>query len=177
MAINEEELLHEIKKPTTAKDLEELLPGINIIMYDDIKKYKSIYHLIGINKRVIIFYRWATTSGHWTLLFQRPDCSIEFFCSYGMMPDEQSKYINDDFWDKGYLTDMLYKLSQEGVDIHFNKFPFQTVEIPLGTCGQWCILRYLLGFFTIDDFVKFFETFNYIDKNVICLALLKIWKS
>lgn len=163
--------------PLSNYDIEDLLDGqVNIVMYPDMHKYKSLDELLYPYKCCIILYETAPRKGHWVCLTLRPDihmkkngeCQIvlEYWNSYGSskddattgMPDDELKFIPKDFaiesnQDYPYLTRLIldcnYKLT-------FNEFPFQKLKAGISTCGRWCVLRCLLKELSLEEFRDLF---------------------
>lgn len=86
--------------------IKKLVPyPINIYQYPDIKKFKNIDELLRPSDAAVILFNTNETNegmfGHWTCLLKTIDDdnndSINFFDSYGIVPDDEKKMINKHF--------------------------------------------------------------------------------
>jgi hypothetical protein len=127
-----------------------LAPNIHNLQPDDIFK-NSDY--------ILVNYLSRPNYGHWVCLyFNRKNNIINFFDSYGGMPDDQLKYIPTNFRiasNQYYpnLLQLLYDLSNEtnGPTIEYNFIALQNNEST--TCGRWCALYLsVCDVLTIDQF-------------------------
>ena len=76
-------------------DIEKFFNGkINIYTYDQLSQFHNIDEVLSPYGRAIILYFWKRnpTEGHWIALFRTNRNTIEFFNSYGTVPD---KTLND----------------------------------------------------------------------------------
>jgi hypothetical protein len=121
-------------------DIKKYIP--NVIIYDELNNLKKI------SLPLVILYRTADNFGHWVLLHRTPE-GVEFFDSYGEIPDTQFNKIPPRFQRPHYLTALLKDLNSS-FQIHYNDYPLQ--GILSSTCGRWVILRHLLSYAPIDVF-------------------------
>jgi hypothetical protein len=133
--------------------------GTNIISYPELKKYNNIDDIF-INDCCTILYETRKSYGHWVCLIKHDKNNIEFFDSYGKMPDEQLKYIPEYFRKKnGQQHSLLtYLLLKSGCKIEYNHDKLQCMERDISTCGRWISLRILLKDWKLKDFVKSFKS-------------------
>ncbi len=134
-----------MQKSLSDADIKRFIP--NVIVYSDLEDM-TVKELVDMMP-VVILYQSSLNRGHWTLLHETPE-GVEFFDSYGSMPDEEFKYIHAQ--QPHYLARLLNELSNY-VEIHFNSDQLQELAPGVNDCGRWVILRYLMGGYNIDDFV------------------------
>lgn len=135
------------------------ITGINnIIRYQDIKNYNDIDDLLKKNVLVcFILFETKNNYGHWTVIFRNNNL-IEFFDPYGFLFENQKLYIEqEEFKDPiNYLSILLKKSPYQ---ISYNELKFQNIkDKSIGTCGKWCIIRYLNRHRGLYDFEKMIKT-------------------
>jgi len=134
------------------------ITGINnIIRYQDIKNYNDIDELLSVNNVVFILFETKDNYGHWTVIYRNKNL-IEFFDSYGVFIEKQKLFIQDkDFIDPiNHISKLLKKSPYQ---ISYNEIPFQNMkDKSIGTCGKWCIIRYLHRHKGLYDFEKMIKT-------------------
>ena len=132
----------------------------------------------------IILYMIKPNFGHWTALIKDPGLekgTFEFFDSYGLMPDDELKYVPkgseslnggitiDEKGDERpnellgnlILNDMKYGKVK---NVYYNKTKLQEDKtssiddesMNMNTCGRWCSVRCQLRNFKIDEFCLIF---------------------
>ncbi len=142
------EALYNVKKiekvATTPLDnfqLNDYLPNVPIITYNELPKYSSIEQILPHNNSyAIILYQNSENSGHWTALF-RKDNNIYFFCSYGSKVDEPLKWISKEENKKlginaPYLSMLLNKTK---MPVYYNKISHQDEDRRVSTCGRFVV--------------------------------------
>lgn len=128
-----------------------------VVVYEDIVKYKSLKDLLGPNKGVILLYETTSKyAGHWTCVWISEQNKIMFFDSYGFAPDEEIKYsqylINS--VQKRLLTSLFIK---DGRNIEFNKYRLQKWKNKVNTCGRWVALRIRWRHLSHQEFFRLFN--------------------
>ena len=126
--------------------------------------YKKLYQITSLDSQlsrtpyIFILYEYEPNYGHWTLLFKQGSKRVEFFDSYGTLPDSiQKKFPKKLRNEYGYqhkeVVDLMLnsKLNKE-----YNNYKLQSKNRSVKTCGRWCILRALASDVYIDDFAKMF---------------------
>lgn len=147
--------LKEVKAhPLSDAEIKHILgDDIKILTYDDLKGLRHIDEMFDNKGRSILLYTpFSPTEGHWTCLIRRPD-SIEFFDSYGELPDNE-----DDLNGQPPILTKLMK--QSGLPVFFNTKQFQKDKEDIATCGKWCCARLLYKDKSIDQFNKVVEKFD-----------------
>lgn len=126
-----------------------------IVLYSDLKYFKSLDELFGDKKCVFLLYQLQNSvNGHWTCLI-RHDNGLEFYDPYASLPDE--KYLikfNKD--SPSYLVDLILK-DKKIKSIIYNENQHQRLAHNVSTCGRWCALRWLFRDIDVDDFHKIFK--------------------
>lgn len=129
-----------------------------IVLYPQLKKYKTLDELLGADGVVFMLYEWKRGYGHWVLLFRQGE-TVEVFDSYAYKPDKQFAFIPQDFRK---VNDMLYPmltklLYESGQPIHYNNYKMQAEGEDITTCGRWLLVRWRFRGLDIDDFYKMFK--------------------
>jgi len=119
-------------------DLKTLIPGVNIVVYNDIAKYRTIDDVLQGKPTVILFEMNEQNRGHWCCLFKQGN-TIYFFDSYGIFIEEQKKYMSKSFLRRANYLSKLIKDSPYKVDINFNKY--QKMDSSINTCGRHVAVR------------------------------------
>lgn len=119
---------------------------VRVMEYPELKNVRRLEDLDLAHSSIVLLLVTSRpgepTYGHWCLLFARPggnhpsgeDGAVEFFNSYGAMPD------SDLYADSPYLTRLLY---ESGLPISYNNYKFQRMAQDVNTCGRHCITRLL----------------------------------
>lgn len=140
-----------------ALSLNDLLRGangrINIIVYKDIPKYKSIYEMLSPYNCCIILYQTKPNYGHWVAIL-RHGKNIEHFDPYGYSIDEE--LINNNPMNlPPYLTQLILKSRVPYVKSNITQF--QKSQSGVNTCGRWALIRCLMKHKSLEDFTDLFH--------------------
>ena len=130
----------------------------NLIQYKDVEKYDNIDTLLGEYKKCVLLYHTSQSFGHWCALY-RVGKTVYFFDSYGVMIDDQLKFLPKDLREDlnsnhRYLTELLYKSDYM---VEYNEFEFQKKSPLINTCGRWTINRLRYPEISIDEYHKLFK--------------------
>ena len=154
----------------------ERLIGKQPILYEDLKKYKSLSDLCPRNSNFqVILYEELEYSGHYVALIVDYDNRIvNFFDSYGLYPDKENQYLAYNNKLPRYLTNLL---QSSGFTIVFNKIDYQSKKnTKVSTCGRWSCCRILLKHLTNEQFEKIFigNKNGWLTPDIIvtCISLL-----
>lgn len=147
--------------PLSGSEIFDFLDGkANIITYKELYKYKNINEALGKYNALIILYEAKPNIGHWVVLWKTPhNKTIEFFDPYGMIPDEELKWIPLTFRQQSQqlqkkIVEMLYDSSSEYI-IEYNNYRFQNIkDLNIATCGRHCVLRLYFRNLPIDSYYK-----------------------
>lgn len=142
---------------------------VKIRKYSELADCKTLDDIVDGKSCAIILYMVKQNFGHWTALIKNPggeDKSFEVFDSYGIMPDDELKYIGEEFKDspEGSKQDQMYlsniinnELKSGNVkNMYYNKYRLQKYLKDINTCGRWCAVRCQLKRFRIDEFCLIF---------------------
>lgn len=146
-------------KSFSGKDLIRLCDGkVRILEYSQLADARSLNEVLGRKGAVIILYETRKNYGHWVGLFRVDKRTVEFFDPYGLMPDEELGFIDDNFREESgqsvpHLTALLAASRDK---IIYNQFPLQKLAKNTSTCGRWCGLRIALRQLPLADFVALF---------------------
>lgn len=163
-----------MNKSLTGIEIEKALNNnCKIITYSKLSNFDDIDSVIGSKKYVVILFETRKYYGHWCCLFKNNKGSIEFFDSYGIMPDDELKYSSKVFRKNNnmFLPHLTYLLLVCPYNIEYNNYKFQKMKKNISTCGRWCIVRCLLSDINIDDFYDLFK--KYKDKDKVAVYLTK----
>lgn len=126
-------------------DMHKALPGVPILSYADLGKYKTIKELLPkARDAIILFVELQENIGHWQAL-TRSENNIYFFDSYGTRPDKAllwiDKYMRKELNEQvPYVSYLLNEALSAGFNVSFNSFRYQNKkQTSISTCGRWCI--------------------------------------
>lgn len=161
----------------------------NLISYGMLANYNNILDAMN-NDMLILLYETDQLFGHWCCLFLRSTLDpvimsknilsgshknkksrknsrkleLEYFNSYGRMPDDELAHIPDYFrrisgQDFPHLSYLLNKLGKERKDIKlvYNNHILQKSKPDINTCGRWVLCRLLMKSIPIDEFARIFQ--------------------
>lgn len=142
------------------------------IIYDELKKFKSIEQLMSKGAVVILLQietAHAPSVGHFVVLLNHKN-HYEHFDSYGLTIDEELKITQEH-----HLTN-LFKTSTK--PIRDNTKRLQRFRGDINTCGRWVVARLLLNELELESFLKLIEYFkvDYDDLVSIMTMLLTFKK-
>ncbi|HNE92513.1 MAG TPA: hypothetical protein PKG56_00070 [Chitinophagaceae bacterium] len=152
--------------PLSDKNVLDLVNGrANIVLYQDLHKYDNIDQVLGPYGATFLLYEFKPKYGHWVALFKRTPKVIEYFDSYGNVPDEVLDHIPIKYQkllhqDYPYLSKLLY---ESPYNIEYNEHHFQKLDKNIRTCGRFAGLRILFRHFTLNKFAQIFDN-PYSDK-------------
>jgi hypothetical protein len=161
-------------KALSTQDLQKFVPfKLPIYRYTDIAQYamdpnRTIDDMMGPNKCAIILFETRHPNGeqsvgHWTCVLRTHDDdnnpSINFFDSYGFVPDDEKKLINKEFMNmvgmsKNFLTQLLDEAHRYDNVIEYNEVPFQDFAPDIATCGRHCMLRIIMKDLSMAEYQK-----------------------
>ena|ERR1700722_16069459 len=125
-------------------DIMNKLNGMtNIVYYPDLHKYKSLDEVFGGQNNAVILYESKPQYGHWTAILKPNRDEVEFFNSYGTMPDEPLGHISKNFrrqtdQDFPYLSQLLI---DSPYSLSYNEYKLQKKADDVSTCGRHVINR------------------------------------
>jgi hypothetical protein len=143
---------------------------INLILYPDIKDIKNIQQLLGKYNRCVILYLTSQNYGHWCCIFLDNNSELHFFDSYGIMPDCELKFIdNDERTELNQKVPYLSKLIiKSGYITNYNNYKFQKEDPNITSCGYHCIMRLCFSDLTDEQYKDLIYSFGSdADKTVV----------
>lgn len=140
-------------------DIKKFFNGkVNILTYDLLEDYDTIEQVMGKYGRAIILYFWQDEPkvGHWVTVFKTPRDTIEFFNSFGSVPDKTLDDIPVSFkatHGESFkrLTEMLLETP---LQIEYNDKCLQQDDSSV--CGYYCIVRLCCKDIPIERFQQLF---------------------
>jgi hypothetical protein len=143
----------------SANDILQLTKGkTNIIVYPELYKAKNIDELLTPYGCCVILYMSAQNYGHWVCLIKNKN-TLEFFCSYGMMIDDQLLFIPKDFANQThqnypYLTKLI---AESRYRLSVNTKQIQAYDEKVASCGRHVALRILYRKVPLNKYLKLMQ--------------------
>ena len=133
----------------------------HILKYSQLKNYRYITYLLKYNGDFkIILFEQSPNTGHWCLLLRYND-TIEFFDPYGKPPLYSLNYSKQSNEQLDQRPEYLSKLlNQNKFKVIYNKYPFQSPDPNISTCGKHLLLRLSLfkeKGYDLLQYITFFE--------------------
>ena len=130
----------------------------NLVQYREVEKYNNIDALLGDYQKCVLLYHTSESFGHWVCLY-RVGKTVYFFDSYGVMVDDQLKFLPKDLREDlnsnhRHLTELLYKSDYL---VEYNEYQFQKKNPLINTCGRWTINRLRYPDISVDEYHKLFK--------------------
>ena len=101
----------------------------------------------------VVLYEKTPLNGHWSLILRTKNNNglpcIEFFDSYGMLPDECLKVMN-----KEYQPKLVKWLLKNGGNISYNPVQYQKQDPIIATCGRHCVMRWMARHLNQKEYKK-----------------------
>ncbi len=143
---------------------------VRIRKYSELSECKTLDDIVDGKSCSIILYMVKQNYGHWTALIKNPGAmkdTYEVFDSYGIMPDDELKYIPDAAkqasaevakQDHMFMSHIIRNDLDSGrvKEVFYNKYRLQKSLKDINTCGRWCAVRCQLKRFRIDEFCLIF---------------------
>lgn len=125
------------------------MSDVDIRKYIPVEKYSDFTGQLPI----IILYEASPNYGHWCMLHitkaEDKTPALEFFDSYGMMPDDALKVLG-----KKYEPNLIKWLIDTKKPLAYNQFKFQGSGSNVMTCGRHCVMRHIFKDYSIEDYAK-----------------------
>ncbi len=136
--------------------------GANLYIYNELTKFNNLDDALGQNGAMIILYETKKNYGHWVCVFKRDINIVEHFDSYGLMPDDELKFIPEYFkkqskQDLPHLTRLLYN---SGYNVEYNDHKLQSKMSDVKTCGRHVICRLKFRDIPIDTYINLLTEYN-----------------
>lgn len=160
--MEKKKLIHKlVRRATTCSEVLHLVDGkCNVIIGDDIKKFRSIDQILEPYSRAFIMYKSAPNYGHWCAITKRGD-TISLFDPYGKFIEEYNDMFGTSH--RGHLAKLLVNNDYK---IEYSDHKFQTDYS--STCGLWCSLFLIFcRDISIDEFIEQFRGLR--EEQLVCL--------
>jgi hypothetical protein len=149
----------------------------NLIKYPELSQSNNLLDILKPFGACIILYETKLNYGHWCCLIKRGDI-IEHFDSYGLMPDDELKYVDNVFRKQNnmkipHLTYLLINLPKK-YKIEYNQHKLQEKKKGINTCGRWTGLRINNKNMPIDDFADCFKDKYFNPDDIAVLETINI---
>jgi len=108
----------------------------------------------------VILYEIKDRSGHWCCVFNRGPREIQWFDSYGLMPDSELTFIDREFRRKSnqvstHLTRLLLDwIRRTGGVVRYSQYRLQKLSPKDNTCGRFVVLRLMMKHLDEDEFAQ-----------------------
>jgi len=119
-------------------DLKQLVPNMNIVVYNNISQYSNIDEVLNGKPTIILFEMVENNAGHWCTLFKEKG-TVYFFDSYGVDIEQQKKYMSKRMLKKANYLSILLKRCPYKLDV--NRTKYQEMKPGTNSCGRWCVIR------------------------------------
>jgi hypothetical protein len=136
-----------ILTPLSDEEMQEALPNVPILRYEELEEFESIEQLLPKNRSAAVIFISTTSenSGHWFAVM-RSGKRIYYFDAYGKRPDKNllftPKHLRKEFGQSiPYLSYLLNKALDDGFKVSFNEVKYQDENPAIQTCGRWIISR------------------------------------
>lgn len=155
-----------IRYALSNEDIYAMLKGkTNIIAYRELADVDRIEDVMS-HDSCVILYETRDRSGHWCCMFFRypkgrrrtPD--LQWFDSYGMMPDSELKYIDNNYRKKSnqkrtHLTSLIIDwIDRTGGKFKYSQYKLQRLSPTDNTCGRFVVLRLRMPDLDENQFAK-----------------------
>ncbi len=152
-----------ISDSLTGQDIMDLIGNkARIYSYPELSEFKNIDQALGPNKAMIVLYETRKDYGHWTCIFKHHDDLIEHFDSYGVRPDDELKFIDENFRQENnekrpHLSFLLSKWLSKSKNrkVIYNAYNLQKMKSGTNTCGRFVAMRLLLRDIPLQQFISF----------------------
>ncbi len=167
------------KYALTDKDIASALNNrVKIVSLSEVKNMTNINQLIGPYKACVFLYETENNYGHWCCVLQVNLDTIEFFDPYGMMIDNELKYIPKSFLKKKQLNHtfvgkLLYDSHYNNIE--WNNYPLQKLEKDMNTCGRHVLVRLLNRNLTLDEYYNKIKKSGYNPDEYVTLITKNIY--
>lgn len=161
------------------KDIKSALNNkVKIVSLSEVKKMKHINELLGPYKACVFLYETKDNYGHWCCIFEVNESLVEFFDPYGMMIDNELKYIPKSYLHKKQLNHtfvgkLLYESHYQNIE--WNNYPLQELKKDMNTCGRHVVVRLLNRNLTLDEYYDKIKKSGYDPDTYVTLITKNIY--
>lgn len=147
------------KKSLSSLDVMDLVDHrAKLLTYTELAEYDTLDQALGRHGALILLYLTSENYGHWCCVFKYGKDTIQFFDSYGKMPDDQLLFVPEYFRkeSKQNHTHLTYLLYNSGYNVRYNQYVLQESKQDIATCGRWVATRINLRHMNEDRFANMF---------------------
>lgn len=137
-------------QPTSDSELVAACPSLTVWMYKDLARLAYLPKL-----PIALLYEIQPGYGHWVGIFETPE-GIEHFDSYGLLPDEELKFVPRRYRKAFAATapHLVRLLAGTGRPVNYNQHRLQSRKSDIATCGRWVVARCRNSNLTTDEFAR-----------------------
>jgi len=164
-----------MKRDLSGEEIVKLI-GKEVVLYSDLKNYKTIDQLLGKENYVVILYQTSSiTTGHFVAITRNEKTGkVRYNDSYGLDPLTELQYTAFDKPLPRYLIDLL-----QNVPYETNRVDYQSRKAGVSTCGRYASLFCLFQNFTLQELGEIFTKnatpyLNVADNSVTLLTLVAL---
>jgi hypothetical protein len=131
----------------------------NLSTISQLQKYDHIDEVLGHHKACILLYDLPNgEAGHWSCIFRKSPDVLEFFCPYGLKPDD----ANDKTNGRPYLTNLINKSKYKVI---YSDYQLQRYSESVNVCGRYVGLRLQLRELPIQEFIDLLTKNKYYNSD------------
>jgi hypothetical protein len=126
---------------------------VNILKFSELTG-KTLVDVLGKYLKCVVLFEDKPDRGHWCLLHVVKGKYLEWFDSYGIIPENEFDYIPKSFLklsmqERGTLIKLLLSSS---LQCRYSQYRLQQLKNGINTCGKWCCVRGLFNDIDENDF-------------------------
>ncbi len=145
----------------------------NLVTYPQIAHFKTLDELMGEYGCCVILFMTKKRYGHWTCLFRVDDNTVEFFDSYGYIPDDEKSFIENNFLKdsnqkRNYLSELLL---QSGYKVIYNEYKLQKKKPGINTCGYHVCVRINNRLIPHKEYIKLIKSSKKYDPDYLVTGI------
>lgn len=142
-------------------DVKKIAPNARILLYKDLLEYDNIIDAIGKTGQLILLFpthKDKDNIGHWIAILWKPEIkTIEYFDSYGLSPQAEIGYSDNQNVKQKILNKMISNFMLEGGRFQWNNTRLQVMKNGNDDCGRYASLRCRFYYLTNEEFCKMFK--------------------
>ncbi len=142
-------------------DVQKIAPNARVMLYKYLSKFEKLEDAIGPSGRLILLFpthKESDNNGHWISLLYKPEKKlIEHFDSYGLSPQAEIAYSQNDYVVKDkLLNNLISDFLIRGGSFQWNTTRLQEMKTGMDDCGRWASLRCRFHYLSNPQFCKMF---------------------
>lgn len=148
---------------------------LQFLRYNELNRFNL--GKIRANGTLILFE--GPEGNHWVCLIKNKKGGkkrLEYFNSYGVIPDDEKKDLPLNFLERSKQSDnllsrILYEADKKGYEIHYNEKPLQKMIENNNTCGRHCAIRMLISQIPLEEYQTFMTKYGNLNPDDKVLSL------